>query len=159
MIDPLTEVNNRQILDYDLPEVIKKTEAKVALGVIFLDLDNFKKINDTYGHPIGDKVLKSLAKSLSNSVRKNDVIIRYGGEEFVIIAFDVTNDSLAVMAEKIRVLVESSSVREENNDICFTISIGATMIQSKDTLSSAIKRGDDYMYESKKNGKNRVTIR
>jgi len=159
MIDPLTEVNNRHILDYDLPEVIKKTESNVAFGVIFLDIDNFKRINDTYGHAMGDKVLKSLAKSLTNSVRKNDVVIRYGGEEFVILAFDVTIESLAVIAEKIRVMVESSSVREDNNDICFTISIGATMIQSKDTLSSAIKRGDEYMYESKKNGKNRVTIR
>ena len=159
MIDPLTEVNNRHILDHDLPDVLKKSEPSVTFGLIFLDIDNFKKINDTYGHSIGDKVLKSLAKSLTNSVRKNDVVIRYGGEEFIILAFDVDLEALSVMAEKTRVMVENSSVREENEDIHFTISVGATMIQPQDSLSGAIKRGDEYMYESKKNGKNRVTIR
>lgn len=159
MFDPLTQVNNRQILDHDLPEVIKKTESTIRFGVLFLDIDNFKSVNDTYGHGIGDNVIRSLAKSLTNSVRKNDVVIRYGGDEFVILLYDVNPETLRIKADKIRAMVESSSLREENIEIHFTISVGATMMGPQDSLLSSIQMSDDAMYESKNTGKNKITIR
>lgn len=159
MLDPLTEVNNRQVLEQELPELIRNSEPTRRYGVIFLDVDNFKTVNDTYGHAVGDLVLKSIAKSLSNSVRKNDVVIRYGGEEFVVLLDDVTVESLQLKAERIRRMIETSSVREEGREIRFTISVGATLMNPQDSLTQAIERSDDAMYESKKNGKNRVTVR
>jgi len=158
MTDPLTQLNNRQILEKDIPETIRQSKSVTSFGVIFIDIDNFKKINDTYGHEIGDKVLIILSKTLANSVRKDDILIRYGGEEFVIILSDVNPKSLALISEKVRFMVESSSLREGVENLKFTISIGATLLKSNDSLNSAIERADQAMYQSKKIGKNCVTL-
>jgi two-component system cell cycle response regulator len=158
MTDPLTEVNNRNILERELPDLINRSRADITFGVLFLDIDNFKKINDTYGHDTGDRVLRTLSKTLSNSIRSGDIIIRYGGEEFVIVLHDIDEKSLAVIAEKIRFMVENSEIRMEKEEIRFTISIGATLLASIDSLTSAIDRADQAMYCSKQAGKNRVTL-
>ena len=127
-------------------------------GIAFIDIDDFKLINDTYGHPVGDMVLKILAETIQNNFRKHDFLGRWGGEEFIIVFSDVNSDGLLDAAEKIRKLISTSSLRLKEENLRVTVSIGATIILANDTPETIISRADRLMYTSKKNGKNTVTI-
>jgi diguanylate cyclase (GGDEF)-like protein len=123
-----------------------------------LDIDNFKLVNDTFGHEVGDKVLKILAETIQSNFRRHDFLGRWGGEEFVIVFSDVNRDGLMIASEKIRNLVAASSLRLSDHDLKITISIGATVVTEDDTPESIITRADQLMYSSKRNGKNIVTF-
>jgi diguanylate cyclase (GGDEF)-like protein len=127
-------------------------------GVLFLDIDNFKIVNDTYGHKVGDGVLMMVARTLSNNLRAHDLLGRYGGEEFVAIITHVDMAQLHSFAERLRLLVENSSHDTEYGTIRVTVSIGATVVRPEDTIETAISRADLFMYHSKINGRNRVSI-
>lgn len=158
-LDGLTQVGNRKFLaiklEYRFQEMVLYN---IPFGVLFLDIDYFKKINDTYGHLIGDRVLFMVAKTLSNLIRGMDVIARWGGEEFVVIVTNVDREKLAKVAERIRIFIEKSwlTVNEENLNV--TVSIGGTLARKDDTIQSLIKRADQLMYQSKESGRNRVTL-
>jgi diguanylate cyclase (GGDEF)-like protein len=127
------------------------------MSLLMLDLDYFKKVNDTYGHDAGDTVLKTLAKTLQQSVRRSDLVIRYGGEEFLIILLDTTNDYADEVAEKIRAAVEQTKVRLPSAVLEKTISIGvADFPRDSDTFWQAIKFADVALYRAKELGRNRV---
>jgi diguanylate cyclase (GGDEF)-like protein/PAS domain S-box-containing protein len=157
--DALTQVPNRKYLNAIIESKIREFKAvNVSFGINFIDIDNFKHINDTYGHGVGDDVLKLLVQTIQANLRKNDVIGRLGGEEFIIVFSDINDSGLEKVSEKIRTLVEASALRLTDQDLKITISIGATLVNSSDTVLSIIERSDNLMYQSKKNGKNRVTF-
>ena len=157
--DQLTGIPNRRYAESFLNAKINEyKDLGIALGLIFGDIDNFGNFNNTYGHELGDKVLKTVSNTMLNAIRKNDLIGRWGGEEFLVILPAIDYDELEKNAEKIRMLVENSILRENGAELHITISLGATMIKKEDYLQSLVKRADDLMYESKKSGKNRVTM-
>lgn len=159
MLDELTQIPNRRYIENAIK--IKLNEYllnKVDFGLIFIDIDNFKKINDYYGHDVGDLVLKTISKTLSNNLRGEDTIGRWGGEEFIAIFPEIDEKKLKKISEKLRMLVENTILGMKNEKLKLTISIGATIITSKDDMNTLIKRADEFLYKSKQNGKNCITI-
>lgn len=157
LMDPLTKVHNRKVLETGNPVLDINESDMNRMGVIFLDIDNFKSYNDTYGHELGDRILINIAKTLTNAVFMNDIVIRYGGEEFLILSPDSSKEKLVVLAEKIRVLVENTKIEKDDLSLNYQISLGATLRHFKEPLVATINRADQAMYKSKFLGKNRVT--
>jgi diguanylate cyclase (GGDEF)-like protein/PAS domain S-box-containing protein len=159
LVDPLTGLANRRCIDMKLHSRIDEMRRYGwSCGVLFLDIDNFKIVNDTYGHNVGDGVLTLVARTLSSNLRAHDLLGRYGGEEFVAIITHVDVAQLHSFADRLRLLVENSCHDTEYGTIWVTVSIGATVLRPDDTVEAAIKRADLYMYNSKIGGRNRVSI-
>jgi diguanylate cyclase (GGDEF)-like protein len=130
----------------------------IHFGVLFMDIDHFKGFNDTYGHDIGDRVLKLVATTLVNKSRPFDVFGRWGGEEFIGIIRNVTHQQLEHIGNRLRVLVKSSYVTLENYKLQVSVSVGATLVRENDSMDTLLKRADTLLYESKRKGRNRLTI-
>ncbi|MEI7903903.1 MAG: sensor domain-containing diguanylate cyclase [Candidatus Firestonebacteria bacterium] len=159
MLDRLTEIGNRRYFDTNLYGKLQQASRYgLRFGLLFLDIDNFKKVNDTYGHEAGDRVLKMLAKTLASNVRAFDVICRWGGEEFAVLIERIGPEQLASRAEELRMLVAQSAILSGKETLKVTISIGGTLSKDDDTVSSITERADKLMYQSKQAGKNRVTL-
>src|SRR6266487_1977653 len=158
--DLLTRIGNRQHIEGRLHAVIAEFEnTQNPAGLLFIDIDHFKKVNDTYGHDVGDKALSMVANTFRHALRSTDAIGRWGGEEFVAILYDTFDEKdLFKTAEKVRKLIEVSHLDVNNQSLSVTISIGATRLYSNDTPESIIRRADGLMYRSKQAGRNRVTI-
>ena len=156
-LDSLTGLANRRYAEITLRSRIEELERYGWLfGVIFIDIDNFKAVNDGYGHVFGDEVLKMVAKTLKNSVRPFDVVSRWGGEEYVVIIANVEGRELLATANRCRALVEQSSLPGDRS-LHITISVGATLARTDDTVETVVKRADRLMYGSKQAGRNCVT--
>ena len=156
--DHLTGIGNRRFMERRLQTAVLEFQQQITpFGVLFMDIDNFKLINDTYGHKTGDQVLTMVANTLHNNLRSEDAVARWGGEEFVALLGGVDEISLTVTAEKLRTLVAHSSLRVEDNKLGVTISIGMTLVRAEDTAKSIIDRADRNMYKSKRAGQNCVT--
>ena len=159
MKDHLTGLPNRRYIETYLDLKMKEYKTfNLSFGIAFIDIDHFKVVNDTYGHDAGDEVLKMLARTYVNSTRGNDLIGRWGGEEFLAVFTNCQEKVLDNLVNKIRMLVENSTIKVNNTAIKVTISIGATMVNPDDTLESIIKRADVLMYKSKEDGRNRCTL-
>jgi len=159
LIDQLTLLPNRRFTEIHIQQVFKDyTDFKIPFAIAFLDIDHFKDVNDNFGHNVGDDMLKMLSRTYSNAVRSNDFVGRWGGEEFIAIFANCTEMSLLELTERIRILVENSTLKVDETELKVTISIGATMVKSEDDFESIIKRADELMYQSKENGRNRCTI-
>lgn len=159
LIDSLVRLPNRGYLERTLQSSLDEMRRyKSTFGVLFLDIDHFKRINDTYGHDVGDQVLIMVARTLSNALRSFDTLGRWGGEEFVAIIKSVSSEQLYKIASKFRILVEQSSLDVESATVQVTISIGATLAQPGDTARSLLKRADQLLYQSKRMGRNRVSV-
>jgi diguanylate cyclase (GGDEF)-like protein/PAS domain S-box-containing protein len=157
-LDPLTGLANRRYLDTSLPARFDEiARYGWQFGVIMMDIDHFKTVNDRYGHYVGDEALKMVARTLLNSSRSSDIVGRWGGEEFIAVLPNVTALRLRMSAERHRALVEQSSLPLESGPLTLTISAGATLVLPGDTSATLIKRADKLLYESKANGRNRVT--
>lgn len=157
--DPLTLVGNRKHLENKLRGALLEFQySDIPFGVLFIDIDDFKEFNDTYGHIIGDKVLHAVANTLRHNLRDTDTAGRWGGEEFLAIAFDVDIQTLGALAEKLRVLVNQTVIPANASIPSITISVGATLARPNDSLNSLIHRADKLMYQSKSKGKNCVSI-
>lgn len=157
--DQLTELPNRRYADSFLQNRFKEfKELKISFAVAVMDIDNFKSVNDTYGHDVGDKVLRMVGKTLVSAFRKTDMVGRWGGEEFVVILPGISNDNLPGVLEKARALVERSSLRREGAALSVTVSIGATLAEKNDDLESILKRADRALYLSKEAGRNRISL-
>lgn len=158
--DVLTKIGNRQHIEGRLHAVIAEFEnTQNPIGLLFMDIDHFKQVNDTYGHEVGDKVLRMVANTFRYALRATDVIGRWGGEEFVAIVYDTYDErTLLRTADKVRGLIEASHLDVNDQSLGVTISIGATRLYSNDTPESIVRRADGLMYRSKQAGRNRVTI-
>lgn len=157
--DPMTGLNNRRFLEEYVETLLAQLQRRQAhLAILMLDLDYFKMINDTYGHDAGDTVLKALAKTLRQSVRASDMVIRYGGEEFMIILQDTSGDEGQRVAENIRLAVEQLKVPIGGGTVLQkTISIGvADFPKDSNTFWQAVKFADVALYRAKESGRNRV---
>ncbi len=156
--DPMTGLNNRRFLEEYVETLIANVQRrKTCLAVMMLDLDFFKMVNDTYGHDAGDTVIKALAKVLRQSVRASDLVIRYGGEEFLICLLDTPKEAADQVAEKIRQSVEALEIQAGRVVLRKTISIGvADFPGDSDTFWQAIKFADVALYQAKEQGRNRV---
>jgi len=159
LLDPLTGVGNRRYADASL-------EARLAsvhrlgwpLGVLLIDIDLFKSVNDTHGHKVGDEVLRMVARTVSGTVRSYDEVARWGGEEFVILCPGLDRKGLCAMGERLRALVEGAGLRRDDRAVRVTISVGAALARTDDTPASLIERLDRALYASKREGRNRVTF-
>jgi diguanylate cyclase (GGDEF)-like protein/PAS domain S-box-containing protein len=159
LLDPLTEVGNRRYAEMNLRFRLAQLERyDWPFGVLFMDLDDFKSINDAYGHKVGDDVLKMTARTLSNSLRSFDVVSRWGGEEFLAVIVNIDASGLSVVSEKLRVMVERSRITFDSRNIRTTVSIGGTLAHASDNEETLIERADELMYASKAEGRNRATI-
>ncbi len=157
--DALTGLFNRAYLEKQLISAIRDFEYfKIPFGVLFLDIDHFKKVNDTYGHTTGDEVLKMLSHTLKHNLRDSDVVARWGGEEFIVLIKNVDKFALANIAEKLRNLIERSMIKLEDKYLSVTVSIGATLYRSEDTDQSLLSRADQALYTSKRTGRNKLTV-
>jgi diguanylate cyclase (GGDEF)-like protein/PAS domain S-box-containing protein len=159
--DQLTGIPNRRYLEFQLTNLFnEKQEFDTKFGLLFFDIDHFKNVNDTYGHNVGDEILKLVSNTLKSNVRGKDFIGRWGGEEFIAIINIDSTRKLEIIAEKLRILVAKSSFRlSDEVEINVTVSIGGSIVTNSDTIESLVERSDRLMYESKQTGRNRSTIK
>ena len=122
-----------------------------------LDIDKFKNVNDTYGHDIGDEVLKQLAQTMKDTFRKTDIVARFGGEEFIVFLSMTSPEKAFIAAEHIRKAVEKLKIKSKGELIPITISVGVSDCQSTN-LDILIKQADEALYHSKENGRNQTTL-
>ena len=158
--DPLTMTWNRRYFEKVVPESIKKCIKKHQnFSLLLLDADKFKNINDTYGHKNGDKVLIQLAELCRHSLREDDIVARFGGEEFVIFLDNTDTQTASVVAERLRTTIENSGVTDdEGNIIRFTVSIGVASSEKTASLEILLRQVDDAMYLAKHNGRNQIAV-
>ncbi|WP_028867877.1 GGDEF domain-containing protein [Psychromonas arctica] len=155
-IDSLTEIKNRKAYDEKIEELVSLYKRYgTTFSIAIFDADDFKEINDTYGHSFGDTVLKNIAKALQSSIRNGDMVYRIGGEEFIVIFPSTTLEESKTVIEKIRKKVDISLNTE--NKVKITLSIGLTEISDQDSKDSIFKKIDRFLYVSKGSGKNCVT--
>jgi len=156
--DPLTKIYNRRAFFEIANSFFKLSKREhTPLSFMLLDIDFFKKVNDTYGHIIGDEILKHLVKNVRINLRKSDLFGRYGGEEFVILLPNSDSKSAQTVAENIRQHIEQTPFQSDTKKIYITISIGYSSLKDEDTtISDIITRADQALYKAKRNGRNRV---
>ncbi|RXJ88209.1 GGDEF domain-containing protein [Arcobacter sp. CECT 8985] len=158
--DGLTGLYNRKFLDEHSKKLIPQVKREdISVGVLLLDMDHFKAVNDEYGHDIGDKVLKELARILNETVRESDLIVRYGGEEFIVLLIGVNSEQDAMnVANKIRQRVRENEIDVyAGNKLKKTVSIGLSMFpEDSNNLDSVIKNADIALYEAKNGGRDQV---
>lgn len=157
--DRLTGVSNRLfLLDFLNREFSKARRKETPLSCIILDIDHFKKVNDSYGHLAGDRILAETAKLINSEVRNEDVFGRYGGEEFLLILPDTTMDEARKVGEKVRTAVESNTVLFEGKELKITISLGLAEYLNSESANEdqLIGSADTALYSAKKSGRNRL---
>lgn len=163
LTDALTGLRNRRHLEMNLIQTMRlATRHQAPINFAMVDIDHFKKVNDKWGHPAGDKVLIGLAEILNDEFRKSDVVIRYGGEEFLIILFDSKLEDTLVKLEILRAKVEAHVFRYKDQEIKITISIGVCSemvdILDENDLSKSIELADAALYKAKNEGRNQVRL-
>ncbi|MBI3513119.1 MAG: diguanylate cyclase [Proteobacteria bacterium] len=156
-IDPLSGVlNRRSFLELSGKEESRSRRRNYELGVLMVDIDHFKQINDTYGHPSGDAVIRGLADLCAHTLRPSDMVARYGGEEFVISLPETGLDAAMLVAERLRTAVANAPVHTETGVVRFTVSIGVALCTRANSLAEAMRRADEALYVAKRHGRNRV---
>jgi diguanylate cyclase (GGDEF)-like protein len=163
MHDPLTGVYNRRYLDDHLKaEFAFAARHGTSLSLLLIDADHFKRINDTWGHAAGDTALRALAEHLRGSVRHEDMIARFGGEEFAVLAREISAEGALAVAERIRHLVEVTPVRlEDGQTVTITVSVGVVTVGGKRTYATAdalLEAADEALYRAKEAGRNRSEL-
>ncbi len=162
ILDPLTGAFNRRYLDRRLGEEVSRARRYgLPLSVLLLDIDHFKQINDQHGHQVGDQVLTYFAKTLKNELRELDILTRYGGEEFLVIASQTTRNGAIDLAERLRRSLEDSHLKlssgAEMHEIQVLCSIGvATLGGAIDRFEKLVRRADENLYRAKSLGRNQV---
>lgn len=160
--DSLTGLFNRDFFDQEIELVLARAKRQEEpLSIIMLDIDDFKEINDTYGHPAGDKVLASLGELLSDSIRASDVAARFGGEEIAILLPVTEGDIAKGVAERLLEAIRQTKVKIKQKEIEFTVSIGIASLQKSNrdiTAGELIDRADKALYRAKRKGKDRIEV-
>ncbi|QSQ25745.1 GGDEF domain-containing protein [Pyxidicoccus parkwayensis] len=157
-MDGLTQIYNRRYFDEQLDrELSRSRRYERVLSMVLLDIDFFKKVNDTFGHLAGDSVLKQLASTVRTKIRREDVFARYGGEEFAILLPEVALGGTRQLAEKVRRLVEKQRFEFDKQHIPVTVSVGiATLEPQHREAGDLVRTADERLYEAKSSGRNRV---
>ena len=159
LLDTLTQLANRAYLQREIEARVEEMRRYgIPFGLLFMDIDFFKRFNDTYGHDVGDAVLKLVANTFTANSRAFDVYGRWGGEEFVGVIRSIDAEDLAALGNRMRVLVNQSFLMHDEARLGVSISLGATVAKPDDTAESLIKRADQLLYRSKKEGRNRLTL-
>ena len=158
--DPLTKaLSRRRLFNLGYQEFNRVSIYGKALSILLMDLDNFKKINDNYGHQAGDQALCRVVKSIKNTIRNVDFLGRYGGEEFMAILPETNGKKALILAEEIRKMVSSNIIKTEKGSILLTISIGVSTYSAKDkSLDDIISRADKAVYQAKQQGRNKCCL-
>ena len=153
LLDELTGLPNRRFLEQEIQlRFEEQRRYDWPFGVLFVDVDHFKRVNDTWGHDVGDRVLTVVARSLRAAIRAPDVVGRWGGEEFLVLVANVDEEGLRRVAERARSMVASSDA----GGVRVTVSVGAAACRSGDEAESLLKRADDHLYRAKHQGRDRV---
>jgi len=173
-IDPLTQTGNRRFFKRRLREELAfGARHRRAVGLLMIDIDHFKRVNDEFGHVVGDQVLTELGRILKDSVRNEDTVYRFGGEEFCILTRAVRSVGLYTLAERIRLAVEFFALPAEGGPVRITVSVGATYVEPEElsglttmgadgdgdvTQHVLVQRADSALYQAKRKGRNRVVV-
>ena len=155
-LDSLTKVFNRRALSSYLQEVCSNTELPYSFNMLILDIDDFKNINDKYGHVAGDKVLIFIANILKKTLRDGDKVFRYGGEEFIIILNRIDDERCKKITIRLLELIRGNKLIYKGETLRVTMSIGTTKFVKGDTPDSIISRADKALYKAKNSGKNQI---
>lgn len=163
-LDALTRVANRRGFQRTLARMFEQARSQqIPLSLAMIDVDNFKAINDTHGHPIGDRVLLCTAQWLTKGLRQTDYVARYGGEEFAVLLATATASQVENRMREVVAGIAGSSYEYEllgeKERVRFTVSCGLTDLQDGDTMEKLIERADEALYDAKRKGKNRVVVR
>ena len=157
--DPLTGAFNRRYFMSQIDRQMSMVRRhNIPMSILMMDIDNFKNINDTYGHLAGDQVLQNLVQTLMKQMRTHDVLARYGGEEFIIMTTDSSETGLLSFAERLRLAIEETPVIFDEYTMPVTVSIGIVMVSPEQTYETAISAADRALYTAKENGRNQVVL-
>jgi diguanylate cyclase (GGDEF)-like protein/PAS domain S-box-containing protein len=156
-VDPLTGLANRRAIDRRWDELSAGVTADHTFGVILLDIDYFKRFNDQHGHAMGDSVLRTVAQTLVENLRRVDLAGRWGGEEFIVLLPDATETLLVRVAERLRTMIARSTVTGTDGPLAVTASFGLTLVAQGDTRESVMARVDGLLYQSKHAGRHRIS--
>ena len=159
-VDQLTDMYNRKFLDefvdVSIPQAIR---AKIHYGILMIDIDYFKMINDTYGHDVGDDAIRIVSKVIKSSIRESDIAIRYGGEEFLVLLYNCTQEHIVTIAENIRKEFAKQKISARGDTFSKTLSVGCSLFPDhSDSIWKCIKFADISLYHAKNGGRNRVVL-
>ena len=159
MLDGLTGLWNKTYFDTRLSaELASSARTKSIVGVIAADVDHFKKVNDTHGHPAGDVVLRGVAQTMLAAIRQEDVLCRVGGEEFALITGDATTGGAAALAERLRKAIEQARFVHQDQQISITCSFGVALSGGGTVNPNIVDQADAALYQAKRQGRNRVVV-
>ncbi len=159
LLDTLTQLPNRRYAQTRLEAGLSLfAQTRQPIGILYIDIDNFKAFNDNHGHAIGDQALQTVAKTLINTIRPQDTIARWGGEEFIGIFPNIDKEALHVIANRLCALVRATSVETPGASLPLTVSIGGATARAGDTAESLVNRADAMMYQGKQTGRDRFVI-
>ncbi len=157
--DPLTGAGNRIALNDNLTREMELSKRlNYDLSVLMIDLDHFKRINDGYGHLVGDEVLKAVVTQIKDCIRQTDICFRYGGEEFVVLLNNANIANARLIAERIRMTVSDLCIATDKGLLQVTLSTGLAMLKDDDSCNDLLKRADSALYQAKQSGRNKVCV-
>ena len=161
LLDPLTGLNNRRGLERAVAALDGRGHGIHGSSVLMLDIDHFKRVNDSHGHLLGDRVLRVVAQVVRSCIRGRDIAARIGGEEFVVVLPDTPGEGACRVAETIRRAVEAGRIRSADSKVVLgqvTLSVGVAVAEAKDSFESLLERADRAMYAAKNSGRNRISM-
>lgn len=157
--DPLTDTGNRIAMDQVLQREVDLARRNLQpLSLLMIDIDHFKTINDSYGHALGDEVLKAVAQTLKSQLRNIDMVFRYGGEEFLVILSGTNRESAALIGERLRFAVMELQCLDAGSPIDVSVSLGCSTLLPGESVESLLRRADNALYVAKREGRNRLTM-
>ena len=155
--DPLTSAfNRRYFLSAAKKEILRSSRYGHSLTLLMVDIDHFKSVNDTYGHDIGDEALKITVTTILKALRSEDILGRFGGEEFIILLPETNAVGAELVAQRIRQVVSEIIINTGQKAVSFTVSVGVAEIKKNETIEEMQKRADEALYKAKENGRNCV---
>ncbi|MBT2294316.1 GGDEF domain-containing protein [Pseudomonas fluorescens] len=157
--DPLTGTGNRIAMDQTLVREIDMAKRHLQpLSLLMLDIDHFKRVNDSHGHGIGDEVLKGVAEAIKNQLRNVDMVFRFGGEEFLILLSNTSRDAAAMVGERLRHAAQAHDYFAAGTRIELTVSLGCATLLPGESVESLLRRADNALYVAKREGRNRLAM-
>lgn len=159
MLDPLTMLGTRRFLEVYLQARLSDMKKfNQVFGILFIDVDGMQRINDSYGSVVGDKLLRMVSQTLTSNIRFFEVVGRWDGKKFLVVLLNIDETTMDLVANKLRLLVEQSNIREQDKLLRTTASIGATLARTSDNIETLVRRAEILAQQSKRMGRNRVSL-